>query len=84
MGLVAKMRVASVTKTYREGCGADAGTMVETMELKLFAVTDPANKEWSTATPAGDVRLLVGNKEAFPLIESLPGKHVLVHIDAVD
>jgi hypothetical protein len=89
MALRAKMRVSSVTKSYREVWNKPEAGIVETMELKLTVVgsksgTEDPNKAWSASTPSGEIRLLVANLEAFPFIEAMPGKEFYVDISPVD
>lgn len=88
MALRAKMRVLSVTKSYREVWNKPEQGIVEHMELKLSVVgsqpgTEDPNKAWSASTPSGELRLLVANAEAFPFIEGMPGQEFYIDIAPV-
>lgn len=70
MSVRAKFRVTAVT-TSASNYGGNAGT-VETKAVKLSAVSDPANVNWSKYTPGGEISMNINNPAAFEQFE--PGK----------
>lgn len=40
-------------------------TKQESHQVKLAAVTDPANKTWAAYTPSGSIELTINNPDAF-------------------
>ena len=71
--IVCKLHCQSVKASMNES-GAYAAE-----EFEMYAVSDPANKEWSDATPSAQFRATISNKAAWGVV--LPGKRYLVTIE---
>lgn len=63
MNVRTKFRVTAVT-TSASNYGGQAGT-VESKQVKLNAVCDPANATWAKSTPGGEINMTINNPAAF-------------------
>jgi hypothetical protein len=76
MSMVVRAKVRCITvKTSASNYGSNAGT-IESKQVELGPVADPANSTWSKYTPAGSINLTINNPEAFEAFK--PGETYFV------
>lgn len=76
MSVVARFYVREIIKT-----AYDPGAV----HVKLQAVSrGPENKEWATATPAGELSMSIKNSPAAEFFAARLGKDVAIRFDAVE